>query len=407
MMGFMHLACIAIQDLSTDDNCQSEIRTMKNQTLHIRKIKLGIVVVALTLLSAVGGKDAWADSTTAPNGSGSISGFIKSIPSGVLKQWEQSEEPAWTKKHDKPLKNVPPIVYAQAQQPVNAIQSFRFPGKNPCRIAVDANGNIWVTDFVKNGLVYKFTNAGVLVATYQVGPWPHGITIDSQGRIWITNDTKNGTLTELNPNGSTAGRYDAGPYPYGVAVIDNYAYVTNHQRNGAITLLKLHGSEPVVSIVQHEDNPGDITATTGNFGFDDNTDIIAVVLSGKKVDVLVPPHGRLFRKVSKSTIGKRYITDIISDSSGNVLVSQTYSTVRLLNSATSQILDGSAFKLGSVRGKNGISVRAIALGHTYGDIYALGYGRDDVYRFHGVYYEGAPSHASTSGGTGFGGLFGQ
>ncbi|WP_148039429.1 hypothetical protein [Acidithiobacillus sulfuriphilus] len=380
---------------------------MKCQTLHIVKITPRVIVSVLGILFAAEGNMAWADSTTAPNVSGSTSGFIKSLPSGVVAQAAKSAEPAWAKNLDKSIKKVPPIVYMQAQQSMNSVQEFIFPGEDPCRIAVDAKGDVWVTDFVENGFVYEFKSSGMPIARYPVGPWPHGITIDPQGRIWITNDTKNGTLTEMNPDGSIAGRYDVGPYPYGVAVIDNYVYVTNHQRNGAITLLKFHGREPVVSILQHEDNPGDITVTTGNFGFNDNTDIIGVVLSGNKVDILVPPQGRLYSKVSKSTIGKRYITDITSDISGNLLVSQAYSTVRLLISASNQLFDGSEFKLGSVRGKNGISVKAVALGHTYGDIYVLGYGRDDVYRFQGVYYEGAPSHASTSGGTGLGGLFGQ
>ncbi len=382
---------------------------MKNQTLHTRIIKLGIVVVALTLLSAVGGKDAWAESTTAPTLSGSVSGLLKSIPPGVLKQWEQSEEPAWTKKLDKTLKNVPPPVRALAQQSTNVIQWFRFPGKNPCRIAVDAKGDIWVTDFVKNGLVYKFTNTGVLISTYQAGPWPHGITIDSKGQIWITNDTKNGTLTELNPDGSTVGRNDAGPYPYGVAVIDNYVYVTNHQRNGAITLLKFHGGEPVVSVLQHDDNPGDITATAGNFGFNDNTDIIAVVLSGNKVVYLLPPHGGLYANVSKSILGKGRITDITSDSSGNIVVSQGRIAVKVIKSVFGLVSEGSDFKLSGARSSSGISVRAIALGHgqEYGDIYAVAYGRDEVYCFHKIYYAGVPSRAPASGGMGLGGLFGE
>lgn len=380
---------------------------MKRQTLRIGKITVRIVLAALAILSAAEGKDACADSTTAPNVSVSTSGLIKSLPPGVIKQWEKSEEPGWAKNLDKSIKNVPPSVYAQAQPSVNAVQVFRFPGKNPCRIAVDEKGDIWVTDFVKNGFVYEFSSSGILIATHPVGPWPHGITIDSQGRIWITNDAKNGTLTEMNPNGSIVGRYDAGPYPYGVAVIGNWAYVTNHQRNGAITLLKFHGGEPVVSIVQHEDNPGDITATAGNFGFNDNTDIIGVVLSGTKVDILVPPHGRLYRKVSKTIIGKKYITDITSDSSGNILISQTKMTTKLINSVFGPMADGSEFKLGGVGSTADVPVRAIALGHTYGDIYAVAYGRDEVYCFHKIYYAGVPSHAPTSKGIGFGGLFGE
>lgn len=383
---------------------------MKNQTLHIRKIALGMVVAVLALLSAAGEKGAWADSTTAPSGSGSVSGLIKSLPPSVLKQWEHSEEPAATKKLNKMLKNIPQAVYAQAQPSVNAVQVFRFHGKSPCRIAVDAKGDIWVTDFVKNGLVYEFSSSGILIATHPVGPWPHGITIDPQGRIWITNDTKNGTLTEMNPNGSISGRYDAGPYPYGVAVIGNYAYVTNHQRNGAITLLKFHGGEPVVSIVQHEDNPGDITATAGNFGFNDNSDIIAIVLSRKGVVYLLPPHGRLYDKVSNSIIGKSRITDITSDRSGNILISQG-NTVTVIQSVVGLIDDGSEFKLGGAGGTASMSVKAIALGHghAYGDIYAVAYGRDEIYCFHKIYYAGVPSRVPASGGIGLGlgGLFGE
>ncbi len=73
--------------------------------------------------------------------------------------------------------------------------------------AVDASGNVWVTDF-QDGRIEKFSQAGVLLASYGSPGWgtgqfmdPWGIAVNqSTGNVYVT-DQGNNRIVELNSSG--------------------------------------------------------------------------------------------------------------------------------------------------------------------------------------------------------------
>ncbi|MCL4557423.1 MAG: fibronectin type III domain-containing protein [Deltaproteobacteria bacterium] len=83
-------------------------------------------------------------------------------------------------------------------------------------IAIDASGNVWVTNNGGN-TVSEITYGGSTINSYTVGFGPAGIAIDASGNIWVTN--LGGTITELDSSGSTIDTYvGAGGLPLGIAI---------------------------------------------------------------------------------------------------------------------------------------------------------------------------------------------
>lgn len=70
-------------------------------------------------------------------------------------------------------------------------------------LAVDASGNVWVTNYDSNN-VKKFSPSGAVVGTYNAGSNPDDIVIDSSGNVWIAN--LNG-VTKLGSAGNYIGFY--------------------------------------------------------------------------------------------------------------------------------------------------------------------------------------------------------
>jgi type II secretory pathway pseudopilin PulG len=110
-------------------------------------------------------------------------------------------------------------------------------------VAIDASGNIWVTDYF-NSRVEKFNSAGTYVSQLGCGGsggcaggstngmfyGPYGVAIDASGNIWVTDDNNN-RVQEFNSSGvyqsqlgcttgacaatSTNGGFNG---PYGIAI---------------------------------------------------------------------------------------------------------------------------------------------------------------------------------------------
>ncbi len=79
----------------------------------------------------------------------------------------------------------------------------------PSGIAIDASGNMWVVAYVNNsngkyGIVIEIDHYGNILGTYPVGSYPAGIAIDASGNVWVTNFN---SVTELSPTGTTIGTY--------------------------------------------------------------------------------------------------------------------------------------------------------------------------------------------------------
>jgi len=152
----------------------------------------------------------------------------------------------------------------------NGISSYQV-GSVPNRIAIDASGNVWVTNY-HDGTVSELTSTGLLLGTYTVNStWnTAGIAIDSLGHIWVSGYNAN-TLSELDSNngwllnstiigGSLVGIYNVGRFPMGI-VVDKYGniWVTNSADN---TVTELIG---ITNGPQYWPYQGPISPGGGNF----------------------------------------------------------------------------------------------------------------------------------------------
>ena len=81
-------------------------------------------------------------------------------------------------------------------------------GFTPQGIAIDAAGNVWVSNYGSN-TVMKLNSLGAVLATYPVGTGPFGIAIDAAGNVWAAN-THSNNVTELSNSGATGPQY----FPY-------------------------------------------------------------------------------------------------------------------------------------------------------------------------------------------------
>ena len=107
-------------------------------------------------------------------------------------------------------------------------------------IAIDASGNVWITNIVGN-TVTKLSSAGSVIGTYGVGFTPGGIAIDASGNVWVANSGSN-NVTELNPSGTAIGTYGVGSYPAFIAIDQSgNVWVTNVLGN-TVTKLSSAGS---------------------------------------------------------------------------------------------------------------------------------------------------------------------
>ena len=87
-------------------------------------------------------------------------------------------------------------------------------GNNPYGIAIDAKGNVWVSNYGSN-TVTELSPAGVPLNTFPVGNGPQGIAIDPFGNVWVANagsDAAPGsTVTMINPATGAVANYSVSP----------------------------------------------------------------------------------------------------------------------------------------------------------------------------------------------------
>jgi streptogramin lyase len=112
-------------------------------------------------------------------------------------------------------------------------------GNNPYGIAIDAKGNVWVSNN-GDGTVSEISQScsatgnvfAVCAPTFTVGAYPRGIAIDPFGNVWVTNagiDTAPGnTVTMINPASGTTTNYTVGTGPHSIAIeTSGNVWVTN------------------------------------------------------------------------------------------------------------------------------------------------------------------------------------
>ncbi|MGO9016647.1 MAG: Ig-like domain-containing protein [Dissulfurispiraceae bacterium] len=99
---------------------------------------------------------------------------------------------------------------------------------NPSGIAIDATGNVWVPNFGSNS-VTEFNSSGTLIGNFTngVGTNPSSIVIDPTSFVWVTNQGSN-TVTELSSTGNLITTYVTDiTAPKGIAVGGvNFVWVT-------------------------------------------------------------------------------------------------------------------------------------------------------------------------------------
>lgn len=107
------------------------------------------------------------------------------------------------------------------------------PGGPTTPFALDGSGNVWTI----GTKVYKYSPTFTLTGSYAPANLksPRAIAIDAEGNVWITNQGYStivqgvfGAVTKLSSTGATLGTYAVGDYPDAIAIdgADN-AWVTN------------------------------------------------------------------------------------------------------------------------------------------------------------------------------------
>ncbi len=146
---------------------------------------------------------------------------------------------------------VPPYGPAYTAQPSDFALSVKYTGAElagPLGIALDANGNAWVTNAAGSSVV----KLPVLAATYATNKYsvggllgPRGISLDRSGNVWIAN-TGNNNVVELSGSGNllSGTGFNSGGILGPVAIVNDSAgnaWVANFYGN-SITELSPNGT---------------------------------------------------------------------------------------------------------------------------------------------------------------------
>ena len=156
------------------------------------------------------------------------------------------------------------------------IGTYPVGGSNPIGIAIDASGNPWITN-IYSGTVTKMSPSGSILGTY-----PAGITIDSSGNVWISNAWGSNYITKLSSSGSMIGTYYPGQFPVGVAIdASNNLWVANTNSN---TVAELSPSGAIIGSFPITNSPSvPAIDSTGNIWVPNNTSVVKLSPSGSPI----------------------------------------------------------------------------------------------------------------------------
>ena len=157
------------------------------------------------------------------------------------------------------------------------VGTYPVSGSIPADIAIDGSGNLWIANLYSAN-VTKMSSSGSIIATYPAGTYPAGISIDASGNVWIANSWSN-YITRLNSSGSILGTFYPGKYPAGMAVdASGNLWIANYQGN-SVTELSPSGS--IIATVAISDSPSGIAIdSSGNIWVPNNTSVIKLSPSG-------------------------------------------------------------------------------------------------------------------------------
>ncbi len=161
-----------------------------------------------------------------------------------------------------------------------------FVGDGPTGIAIDASGNVWAAFKNTADIIREVTTSGGFVRTVTGFNYIAGIAIDASGNVWVVNTCGNsfsscsaGTISEVTTSG-TDKTYDVGDGPYGIAIdAAGNVWVTN-SGGTSISEITTSGMGKTYTVGNYPlgiaiDASGNVWVTNG----DDNT-ISEVTTSG-------------------------------------------------------------------------------------------------------------------------------
>ena len=205
--------------------------------------------------------------------------------------------------------------------PAGAVSGPFTVGVDPSAIAIDRDGNAWVTNS-GDGTVSEVTRMGTARGPYSVGTSPIGIACDSLGNVWVAVGGDD-SVVELSPAGALLATYQVGSYPKSIAIdgSDN-VWVANYN-GGSVSRIAHDGtvSGPF------PDRGADAGTVAGAYGFGVNLAIDP--LGNAWLCNEVPTN--VFKVSPTGTVsGPYYIAEesygyvgIAIDSAGNAWVSDT------------------------------------------------------------------------------------
>ncbi|MEO7214776.1 DUF2341 domain-containing protein [Mucilaginibacter sp.] len=195
----------------------------------------------------------------------------------------------------------------------------------PYTVATDPSGNVYTVDYT-NGILYKYTSAGVRSTLTTGFSGPVNVAIESTGSIWVSDFSAN-RVYKLTSAGAVSATITGFSSPYGIAIdAANNVYVADNGNSRIIRFTS--GSTTGTSYVTGLTSPYGITADpSGNLFISSNTANTIVKV----------PFG--------STTASSYITtglsgprNLFSDSQGNIFVADFgASAIKRISSGTTTV----------------------------------------------------------------------
>ncbi|HEY9723932.1 MAG TPA: NHL repeat-containing protein [Oscillatoriaceae cyanobacterium] len=176
---------------------------------------------------------------------------------------------------------------------------------HPFDIAVDAVGNLWVSDRLEN-LISEYSSSGALLGNYPSGgKLPSQLTFDPSGNLWSSNQG-DGTVTEYLPSGVIAKTIPVGKEPREIAFDSAGNFWVGLYDSNELEEFSASGS--LLKTVSLSLPEGVVVDTSGDVWVSE-----AAGTTGQAI-AQISPTGSILKQIPLGA----WVTDITFDSSGNL-----------------------------------------------------------------------------------------